>query len=277
MSPFVDRLLIPFDKLLAAPLVWRVVDATIMRFAKGLRRRRNQVRIQQLTRALTAAGRVQAGPFAGLRYARFESACSTLLPKLLGTYEQELAPALNQVLAQRYDQIIDVGCAEGYYAVGLALRFPGVPVLACDINPVALELCRLNAEANQVSSQLVLRAAITPDELARECQNRRCLIVCDCEGWERDLFSAIDPAVLDRCDLLIETHDFIEPGVHDLLREHFTATHRITEVHSIDDLQKARTYSSPWVAETDESLREQVFAEMRPVIMRWLFVTSRYG
>jgi SAM-dependent methyltransferase len=275
MSPAVDRLLRPFDRLLAVPAVWSFVDATFMRLAKGLRRRRNQVRIQQLTHSLASTGQVQSGPFSGLRYARFESACSTLLPKLLGTYEQELHPVLERLFGRRYERIIDIGCAEGYYAVGLALRFPQVPVVACDINPDALELCRLNAEGNGVASQVHLLTSATPESLARDCDQQRCLIVCDCEGFEGDIFESADPARFARSDLLIETHDYIKPGVHDRLRARFASTHQIEEFHSIDDHQKARTYTSPWVAGMDEDLREQIFAECRPVIMRWLLLTSR--
>jgi len=29
------------------------------------------------------------------------------------------------VIAKRYDKILDIGCAEGYYAVGFAMRLPG--------------------------------------------------------------------------------------------------------------------------------------------------------
>jgi predicted O-methyltransferase YrrM len=240
-----------------------------------LRRRRNQVRIQQVTHSLAATAQVQSGPFAGLRYARFESACSTLLPKLLGTYEQELHPILERLFCRRYERIIDIGCAEGYYAVGLALRFPYVPVVACDINPDALELCRLNAEANGVASQIDLLSTTSTEDLVRQCDQRRCLIVCDCEGFEGALFEAMDPVHLARSDLLIETHDFIKPGVHDRIRARFASTHQIEEFHSIDDHQKARTYTSPWVAGMDEDLREQIFAECRPVIMRWLLLTPR--
>jgi hypothetical protein len=49
---------------------------------------------------------------------------SALIPKLLGCYEAELHGVIACALNTTYDTIIDIGCAEGYYAVGLALHFP---------------------------------------------------------------------------------------------------------------------------------------------------------
>jgi len=40
--------------------------------------------------------------------------------KLLGFYEQPLQPYIEQVIQTGYPTIINIGCAEGYYAVGLA-------------------------------------------------------------------------------------------------------------------------------------------------------------
>ena len=55
---------------------------------------------------------VQQGPFAGMLYIN-EAACSTLAPKLIGSYEAELYSAFAEILATEYTTIIDVGCAEG--------------------------------------------------------------------------------------------------------------------------------------------------------------------
>ena len=65
---------------------------------------------------------VTSGPFAGMRYidASFGSA---YIPKLLGTYEQELSNVLAGIIAKRPKAVVDVGAAEGYYAVGLARAF----------------------------------------------------------------------------------------------------------------------------------------------------------
>jgi hypothetical protein len=63
------------------------------------------------------------GPFAGLMYPRdlLLAQADAPIAKLLGTYEQELHPVFEEVIAKQPRTIIDIGAAEGYYAVGLAL------------------------------------------------------------------------------------------------------------------------------------------------------------
>ena len=65
--------------------------------------------------------KVAAGPFAGMRYIT-RSCGSKLAPKVIGCYERELHPAIENAIRGDYQRIIDIGCAEGYYAVGLAWR-----------------------------------------------------------------------------------------------------------------------------------------------------------
>src|SRR5437660_11467263 len=83
--------------------------------------------LTQLVRASTA-NQVRQGPFAGMRYID-RAIGSAYLPKLLGTYECELAAIIEEVCARGPRLIIDLGAAEGYYAVGLALRNPQARVV----------------------------------------------------------------------------------------------------------------------------------------------------
>jgi hypothetical protein len=53
-----------------------------------------------------------------MRYAQVRATCSSVLSKLLGTYESELHPVLHEILIKPYELIVDVGSAEGYYAIG---------------------------------------------------------------------------------------------------------------------------------------------------------------
>ena len=73
--------------------------------------------------------RILGGPFAGMEYVT-QAAEGVLVARLLGAYESELHPHLAAFVAQGLDCVIDVGCAEGYYAVGLARMVPGLTVYA---------------------------------------------------------------------------------------------------------------------------------------------------
>src|SRR5262245_2169669 len=69
--------------------------------------------------------RIRGGPFAGMAYLDGVSEGS-FIARLLGVYEAELHPHLDAIMADGIDCVIDIGCAEGYYAVGLAYRYPGL-------------------------------------------------------------------------------------------------------------------------------------------------------
>jgi hypothetical protein len=79
-------------------------------------------------------GRVHSGPFAGMRWISSAPDCARIhIPKLLGIYERELNPYIDQACALNFSRIVDVGAAEGYYAVGMALRNPHARVIAFEI------------------------------------------------------------------------------------------------------------------------------------------------
>lgn len=66
---------------------------------------------------------IKYGPFAGMNYDVAASEGGGA-PRLLGGYEASLAPIINDIVEAKPDLIIDVGCAEGYYAIGMARRLP---------------------------------------------------------------------------------------------------------------------------------------------------------
>src|ERR1700683_867887 len=77
-------------------------------------------RMRRLGQKLAArvGNTVQQGPFRGMILS--DAVSGSHLPKLLGSYEAELYPVVDVILQRPYRLVIDVGCGEGYYLVGLA-------------------------------------------------------------------------------------------------------------------------------------------------------------
>src|ERR1700722_4624595 len=101
-------------------------------------------RLAQLEETLFAKvdGRVQDGPFKGMTLVRNSSWYGgQILPKLLGVYEFELFGDVERMIYNSPDIIINIGCAEGYYAVGFATRIPAAKVYAFDIDIRGLHVC----------------------------------------------------------------------------------------------------------------------------------------
>ncbi len=84
-----------------------------------------------------------------MRYPGKQAFCSAFHPKILGSYELEISKAVAYASSQPYSAIVDIGCAEGYYAVGLGIR-TGAAVFAFDTNLEALNSCREMGRINGV-------------------------------------------------------------------------------------------------------------------------------
>ncbi len=147
---------------------------------------------------------VRHGPFAGLVYPSAASFGSVLFPKVLGSYERELHEAMEESVQKRPTAIVNIGCAEGYYAVGLALRVPEVQVFAFETDPQARDACLRMAQANRVQERLQVSEHCTADALIKLPLGDRALIIADCEGDERWLFTADAAEALRHHDLIIE-------------------------------------------------------------------------
>lgn len=155
---------------------------------------------------------IQDGPFKGMTYVASASE-GGIAPRLLGVYETVLHDVFLSAPAQGYDAVLNVGCAEGYYAVGCARLLPNATVLAWDIDPVAREKCLDLARLNGVEARINLRERFEAshvnavrDELSAKLGHApKGLLVMDCEGAE---FELLDPQSGDFrwLDLVVEVH-----------------------------------------------------------------------
>jgi len=215
---------------------------------------------------------VRSGPFVGMRYAA-DSVGSAYIPKLLGIYETELTAEVENICRHRPGLIVDIGAAEGYYAVGLAMRNPQAKITAFEMNPQGQAALREMAALNRVSNRIEVRGKCEPADLAATLgDSPRPIVVCDVEGYEATL---LDPKVvlaLTKAAILVELHDFIVPGITDELKRRFKTTHTIKHIW-----QKPRSRSQfPWntlgTRLLPKSYLDWSVSEWRPVQMSWLWM-----
>jgi hypothetical protein len=215
-------------------------------------------RLSSVTRAFVAwhGLTVSGGPFAGLRYP--DATAGSLVPKLLGAYERELHGAIERAVAGEPEQIVNVGAADGYYAVGLARRCPAARVLAFEVDPRARELLARVAATNRVT--LEIGGAATIDALGR-LPAARTLVVIDCEGCEGTLLDPGRVPVLRTATIVAELHDFAVPG--ETVTARFAATHEVSTIPT-----------GPQPPERDSKL-SLALSEYRPGPMRWAVMIPR--
>lgn len=149
-----------------------------------------------------------------------------LTPKLLGAYEEELHDVWDDVFDRQYAQVLDIGAADGCYAVGLALRYPHADVFAFDTDAWARGISYSMAESNSAQNLIVL-GACTHAWLQTNLREGSFLL-SDCEGFEDQLLDPTAVPVLRSCDVLVELHETAVPGVIDRMKDRFSASHKLT-------------------------------------------------
>jgi hypothetical protein len=218
---------------------------------------------------------VLSGPFAGMKYLN-EVCWGPIEPKWLGCYEEELHPLLKRILNTKYARIVDVGSAEGYYAVGLAMKLPTAQVNSFEVDPWARAQQRRLAALNGVRN-VTIGKLCTPNDL-QSCLSGQSLLICDIEGSEYELLNPVITSALLEYDILVELHDahdaglMIKSGAQELTRR-FSASHRITEVKVAP--RKSSSFSSLVGCKlTDEELA-LCMNEDRTQEQVWLWLQAR--
>jgi hypothetical protein len=197
--------------------------------------------------------RVQEGPFAGLQLTR--AACAEQVgPYLLGTYESELDEAWAVVFRGSYVQIVDIGAKFGYYAVGLARRYPDASVVAFDTDWWARKAVAGMAAANGTRN-VEIKSFCSPEWLGSHLRPAS-LIVSDCEGYEAALFAPSVVASLRSVTLIIETHDQMVPGVTESLRRMFGDTH-VVRAFGHGHVRRSTTRALDFLTDAERQLAVQ--------------------
>ena len=182
---------------------------------------------------------VMQGPLAGLDFLA-QSAEGCHIAKLLGCYEQPLQPFIEAAIKEQYSVVINVGCAEGYYSVGMARRMAETIVYAYDTNVHAQQVCAELAEKNGVASRVNIGGLLSA-EMLDTYSDEHALLLVDIEGAESELLDPDKTPALRSMNIIVESHECLVPGITDLLVDRFKQSHKITDVH--DDGQ--RTLENP--------------------------------
>jgi hypothetical protein len=213
---------------------------------------------------------IRRGPFAGMRYlSGQEHVSGHLIAKLAGTYERQIYPWLAEWVAYQPELVIDVGCAEGFYAVGLARAIPRVNVHAYDIDERARGYCAELARINDVQDRVAIRGLCTPSTLA-EVSAVRVVLLSDCEGYEKTL---LDPEIatnLRDWSIVVELHDNVDPAISTTIEARFGETHEI-ELVEYAHPERDGLPELDWMSDK----QAQLVLHERPLPMSWAFLRPR--
>lgn len=222
--------------------------------------------------SLGAPKRVLHGPFAGMEYRFHATASSQILPKFIGTYELEIASAVREIVTTKPDVVIDIGAADGFYAVGLAMLTAG-RVIAFDTDHASHSLLRANARRNGVETLMDVRGACDHAALEQALWDaRRPLVLLDCEGYEAVLLDPVRVPRLRSANILVELHEAKAPGVEEVVATRFRETHVMRVFHT-----RPRTLEDWPSAARSLRVSDAMFAldERRSSAQSWYWLVAR--
>jgi hypothetical protein len=195
--------------------------------------------------------RILSGPFTGMKYHN-TSSFGPIIPKWLGSYEWEIQDLVERMCGAQYENMVNVGSAEGYYPVGLAWRSPQSNVIAFDIDPLARREVVELAKQNGVNDRVEVGSACWRLDWVPPGKN---LLFVDIEGAGGDFLDPQTTPYLLQFDILVELRELarLARDLEDLLRDRFAATHVIE--------RRAQTDRTDWQAQNYKVWRKRLTEE----------------
>lgn len=155
-----------------------------------------------------AGSRILAGPFAGVLLEKLNWGRRDFVAYSAGIYEQEVLSYFVNTKGH-FKMFIDIGAADGYYAVSTLKNNFFEYVHAFEKSSTSREIIKFNAELNQVSQKLSIHGKFDigfEKYLGVDFDWGSTLILSDIEGAEFELFDADLLSEISGAHIIIELH-----------------------------------------------------------------------
>jgi hypothetical protein len=223
------------------------------------------------------AVRILSGPFRGMSYHN-TSAFGPIAPKWLGSYENEIWDWIEHCCANHYENIVNVGSADGYYAVGLVWRCSTTRVFAYDIDPFARQATLRLAQANGLADRLLIRSECSYPELS-PLRPHKTLLIIDIEGTEVQFLDPAHCSALKEFDMIVELHESAKFGTtidaEKILSDRFGLTHALQRRSQTDRTQWCAENREVWSRCLTEEEVSRATNEFRTCKQAWLWLQAK--
>ena len=263
--------------VICADKIWSLLPARARKanYLHVQRRERERVAAKEAAAKIERRGVVLDGPFAGMLFSSAETRGSAHFPRLLGCYESELHETVRTFSHREYSAIVDIGFAEGYYLVGLGLINKKALLIGFDTDPVAHRQCRALAEKNGIGAARLILHGEFSHQLAASCLPAQSLVICDCEGFEINIFNDKFQALWQQSDLIIECHDFLREGISSELIGRLESTHTVKIVRTNSDDVRISFTQRPELSVLALEDRAELVSEGRPAAQIWIIAEPK--
>jgi len=223
---------------------------------------------------------VAYGPFTGLRLSDTSWwGAADRGSMLLGIYEKEVLDSVAD-FAQTRNTFIDIGAADGYYAVGAVASGLFEMAICFEISQEGQAAISENAKRNGVSSKVHILGEATPDLLVEVREKysvdlSSTVFLIDIEGAEFGLVTAQFLREVSHSVLIIEIHDWEARNAFEV-EELVTRAGEIFEVSWLTTGARDMSVFKELYEWPDDD-RWILCSESRRKLMRWLVLTPRDG
>ena len=198
---------------------------------------------------------------------------SDLGAQCLGLYEKEI---LDFISAQQpFHTFLDIGAADGYYAVGMLHSKMAKNAICFEISEAGQRTIRENWISNHSPGQIVIYGAANEQSISSIASTlpRNSLVLIDIEGFEFSLLTKKVISLLSKVTIIVEIHNWVDDFLakySSLLKnldKYFKISILKPSVRNTQNIELLRSY-------TDDN-RLLVSSERRPCLMRFLYLEPK--
>lgn len=221
-------------------------------------------------------GEVKYGPFKGLRLDR-----DTWWGKLdlgsqcLGLYEKEILNLIESTNTGRYSTFIDIGAADGYYAIGMLVSGKIDKTICFELTEKGRAVIAENWKKNHSPGELTILGAANAESFAtlKTQDLNNALVLVDVEGAEFDLLTDDVLNQLSSSTIVIEIHHWMD----DFLDKYTTFLRNAGRYFELETIARVERETSnlPELRDFTDDNRLLLTSERRPGMMRFLKLTPK--
>ena len=218
---------------------------------------------------------VAYGPFKGMKmsdqiwWGKNDSAS-----KYFGEYESHILSKLIH-LSDKYNNFIDIGAGDGYYAIGLMVSGKYKSVVCFEKSEVGRKTIKKNSIINKISKNLSIYGQSNSIEILKSIRNLGpSVILCDIEGEEYELFDDKLLSALKRCTIIIELHNNkfsklnLSKNLIDISKKYFNVELIARSNPNVNNFKELSSWG--------DNERYLAFSEGRPERMEWICLKPKY-
>ena len=193
----------------------------------------------------------------------------------LGFYEKEILDIINGFAENEFDTFVDIGAADGYYAVGMLVSKTVKRAFCFEASEIGHAIIKENFELNGSLGQIEVlgRASNNSLQSLTSVDYTKAIILIDIEGAELEVVDANFLSQARGANIIIEVHNWANQ-FSDKYEKMLRAIDKDFHIHVIEPVERP-TKSMPILRSFSDENRALIASEGRPCLMRFIWLKPK--